>query len=244
VHVKTLRHNLSVATGAPAPEPLVRAALASYLRNFYEVLALPGWGLEQVVARVTTSGEATLRTAFATRGAVVPLPHSANWDLAGAWACQTGMPVTTVAEQLADDAFGDFLTFREGLGMQVLSHQDANTISALAGAVRQGRLVCLVADRDLRGSGVQVRWGSQLVTMPAGPAVVARRTGAALIPAVCSFTPDGMLITFGDVVQKRPGRDGLQAMTQDVADFFADQIARRPQDWHMMQPFFDPGEVR
>jgi lauroyl/myristoyl acyltransferase len=27
-------------------------------------------------------------------------------------------------------------------------------------------------------------------------------------------------------------------MMQDVADFFADTIARQPEDWHMMQPFF------
>jgi lauroyl/myristoyl acyltransferase len=27
-------------------------------------------------------------------------------------------------------------------------------------------------------------------------------------------------------------------MMQDVADFFADTIARQPADWHMLQPFF------
>jgi lauroyl/myristoyl acyltransferase len=27
-------------------------------------------------------------------------------------------------------------------------------------------------------------------------------------------------------------------MTQQVADFFAATIAARPEDWHMMQPFF------
>jgi lauroyl/myristoyl acyltransferase len=237
-HVETLRHNLSRATGRPADDQLVRAALASYLRNFYEVLALPAWSRAQVLERVTTTREEVLRTAFAGRGAVVALPHSANWDLAGAWACQTQMPVTTVAEQLGEPEFAAFLSFREGLGMQVLSHADRGTLPALVRAVRLGRLVCLVADRDLLGSGVPVTWGGERVTMPGGPALVARRSGAALIPAVCSFTPAGMRITFGDVVPERPGRDGLQAMTQDVATFFADQIARQPEDWHMMQPFF------
>ena len=56
--------------------------------------------------------------------------------------------------------------------------------------------------------------------MPAGPALVARRTGAALIPIVCQFTPRGMRIVFGDPVPHRPGRDGLVAMVQEVADFF------------------------
>ena len=31
-------------------------------------------------------------------------------------------------------------------------------------------------------------------------------------------------------------------MTQEVADFFAGTIAERPEDWHMMQPFF-PAEA-
>jgi KDO2-lipid IV(A) lauroyltransferase len=79
--------------------------------------------------------------------------------------------------------------------------------------------------------------------MPAGPAIVARRSGAALIPAVCQFTEDGMSIVFGDVVTARPGRDGLVAMTQQVSDFFAATIAARPEDWHMMQPFFPADDL-
>jgi KDO2-lipid IV(A) lauroyltransferase len=68
--------------------------------------------------------------------------------------------------------------------------------------------------------------------------VVARRTGAALVPAVCQFTEDGMVIIIGQPIAPRQGRDGLAAMMQEVADFFADTIARQPEDWHMMQPFF------
>ena len=239
-HVQTLRRNLAAVTGHPASPELVRAALASYLRNFYEVLALPGWPETAVLERVETVGEDVLRAAYASRGAVVALPHSGNWDLAGAWACRTGMPVTTVAEQLPDAEFRAFVAFREGLGMQVLSHADPATLPALIDAVRHGRLVCLVADRDLMGSGVPVRWGPHRVTMPGGPALVARRSGAALIPAVCAFTPRGMRITFGPEVAARPGRAGLVAMTQDVATFFAAEIARHPEDWHMLQPFFGP----
>jgi lauroyl/myristoyl acyltransferase len=74
--------------------------------------------------------------------------------------------------------------------------------------------------------------------MPAGPALVARRTGAALLPAVCQFSNGGMAIIIGNKIPPRPGRDGLVAMMQDVADFFADTIAKQPADWHMMQPFF------
>jgi lauroyl/myristoyl acyltransferase len=239
VHVRQLRRNLAAATGRPVPDRLLARAVASYLRTFWEVLALPGWSGAATVARVRTEGEQALRDAYVGPGAVVALPHSGNWDLAGAWACRTGMPVTTVAERLSEAEYAAFVSFRESLGMEVLAHGDAGVVPGLAGALRRGRLVCLVADRDLDGTGVAVSWAGHAVTMPAGPAMVARRTGAELLPAVCSYEGRQLVIRFGSPVPHRPGRAGLVAMTQEVADFFAARIAEQPQDWHLMQPFFD-----
>jgi KDO2-lipid IV(A) lauroyltransferase len=237
-HVHTLRHNLALTTGRPVDDNLARAAVRSHLRNVYEMLALPGWPPAEVLARIETVNEAQMRAAYASTGAVIVLPHSGNWDLAGAYAEFTGMPVTTVAEQLPGPEFAAFVAFRERLGMRVLSHRDHAVIGELIAAVRAGRLVCLLGDRDLGGRGVPVQWAGQPVTMPPGPAVVARRTGAALIPIVCQFTARGMRIVFGDPVPHRPGRDGLVAMVQDVADFFVRTIATQPEDWHMLQQFF------
>jgi phosphatidylinositol dimannoside acyltransferase len=237
-HVRMLRHNLALTTGRPVDDDLARAAVRSHLRNVYEMLALPGWSPAEVLARIETVNEPQMRAAYASTGAVVALPHSGNWDLAGAYAELTGMPVATVAEQLPGPEFAAFVGFRERLGMRVLSHRDPAVVGELIDAVRAGRLVCLLGDRDLPGRGVSVRWAGHLVTMPPGPALVARRTGAALVPIVCQFTPRGMRIVFADPVPHRPGRDGLVAMVQDVADFFARTIAAQPEDWHMMQPFF------
>jgi lauroyl/myristoyl acyltransferase len=237
-HIQTLRHNLAVITGQPVDDELARAAVRSHLRNVYEMLALRGWPPAEVLARIETINEAGMRAAYASTGAVVALPHSGNWDLAGAYAELTGMPVTTVAEELPGPEFAAFIAFRERLGMQVLSHRDPAVVGELISAVRAGRLVCLLGDRDLPGRGVPVQWAGHPVTMPAGPALVARRTGAALVPIVCQFTERGMRIVFGDPVPHRPGREGLVAMVQDVADFFVRTIVTQPEDWHMMQPFF------
>lgn len=238
IHIRNLRHNLTCATGAPVNDDLLRAAIKSYFRSFYEVLALPAWSEAEIRRRVSVVNEQAVRDAYAGSGAVVALPHSGNWDLAGAWGCVTGMPVTTVVEQLPPDEFAAFLAFRQRLGMQVLSHRDPEVLAALIGAIRRRRVVCLLADRDLAGTGVPVSWRGQPITMPAGPALLARRTGAALLPAVCQFTDGGMAIIIGNHIQPRPGRDGLVAMMQEVVDFFANTIAKQPQDWHMMQPFF------
>jgi phosphatidylinositol dimannoside acyltransferase len=241
VHIRTLRRNLTVATGAPVGTAVMRAAVKSYLRSFYEVLALPAWSESKVRRQVSAVNEQAVRAAYAGSGAVVALPHSGNWDLAGAWACATGMPVTTVVEQLPPEEFADFLAFREALGMQVLSHRDPEVLTALIDAIGHRRVVCLLADRDLSGTGVPVFWRGQPITMPAGPALLARRTRAALLPAVCQYTESGMAIIIGNEIPARSGRAGLVFMMQQVADFFAETIAKQPEDWHMMQPFFfDP----
>jgi lauroyl/myristoyl acyltransferase len=86
VHVRTLRHNLALTTGAPVHRDLLRAAVNSYLRNFYEVLALPAWSETEIRRRVCAVNEPAVRGAHAGPGVVVALPHSGNWDLAGAWA--------------------------------------------------------------------------------------------------------------------------------------------------------------
>jgi lauroyl/myristoyl acyltransferase len=247
VHLRNLRRNLSVVAGRPATPALLRAGVRSYLRTFWEVLALPSWSRAEAIGRVQAVNEQVVRQAFAGPGAVVALPHSGNWDLAGAWACGTGMPVTTVAEQLPPAEFAAFLDFRRALGMEVLSHRDPGLIGTLVDAARSGRVVCLLADRDLTRSGVEVDFAGRRVTMPVGPALVAQRSGAALIPAVAHYGGQPlrrgarMSLVVGPVVPSQPGPEGLVAMTQGVADFFVRTLREHPEDWHMMQRFFsDP----
>jgi lauroyl/myristoyl acyltransferase len=244
-HVRRLRENLSVLSGHPADAGLLRAGIASYVRTFWEVLALPGWSSADVLDRVELVNERVVREAFATTGAVVALPHSGNWDLAGAWACLTGMPVTSVAEQLGSAEYAAFLAFREGLGMQILSHREPGLVDTLVATVRRGRVVCLMADRNFSGRGVEVDFAGRRVTMPVGPALVARRSGAALIPTVAHYGGEPlrrgarMRLVIGPVVPAEPGDDGLVAMVQACADFFATVLRDHPEDWHLLQPFFD-----
>ena len=241
--IEQLRENLRGLTGHEPSPALVEAAVTSWARNLIETFALPGWSPERILAKVSVSTDGPLRAAVAQRGAVVALPHSGNWDLAGAWACLTGMPVTTVAEELSGDAeFARFLAARERLGMTVHGHREPAVLQRLVAAAQPGQVVCLVADRDLVGSGLAVRWGigpeAPTVTMPAGPALVARRSGAALFGMVARFTRTGIAMHIGPEIETRPGRAGLTEMTQQVADLFARRLARSPQDWHVLVPFF------
>ena len=122
----------------------------------------------------------------AGRGAVLPLPHSGNWDMAGVWLAQTHGTFTTVAERLKPESlYRRFIAYRERLGFEVipLSGGQRPPFEVLCERLRANRVVCLMADRDLTRTGVPVDFFGEPSRMPAGPAKLAVATGAALIPA-------------------------------------------------------------
>ena len=184
------------------------------------------------------------------RGVVLALPHSGNWDQAGAWLAKIGFPFTTVAERLRPAALFDrFVAVREKVGMEVLplTGGGRNTFAVLLKRLRAGRLLCLVADRDIGDSGIEVSFFGEVATMPAGPASLALATGAALLPAFLWYSDDGgpggswCGWIRGEIMppaDRRPSAPKMAAMTQALADSFAAGIAEHPEDWHMLQPMW------
>lgn len=242
--VQQLEANLRrAAPDLPTDElvELSRESMRSYFRYWHEVFRLPSWTHGRIVDQVVTTGEDGLRGGFDRgHGAIIALPHMANWDLAGAWACLTGMPVSTVAERLRPEALFDrFVSYREALGMEVIPLTgDVNPLSALRTSIGAGRLVCLLADRDLTGGGLQVSLLGEEARMPGGPAALSRMTGAPMVALNLSYRGPLLRLDFSPVIEPRPGPDGLHAMTQQVADWFSTGIRATPVDWHMLQPVF------
>ena len=224
-----------------ALDALTHEAVRSYLRYWCESFRLPAWPVEDVVRRTRTVDEHHLRDAYAQgHGVVVPLPHMANWDWAGAWACATGMPLWTVAERLEPERlYDEFVAFRTTLGMEILPLTGGESaLPQLEGWLRGGGLVCLLADRDLSRTSVEVDLCGARARMPRGPALLARRTGAPLVPATLHYVGDEMTITFHPPVPHAEGDAGLAEMMQGVADAFTAGFREHPQDWHMMQKVF------
>ena len=252
--VRRLEGNLGRARpGADEGElrALSRAGLRSYLRYWCDVFRLPDWSHERVVSTVRVVGEEHLRasTGPGGRGLVAALMHMGNWDHAGAWATLTDAPVVTVAERLRPERLYErFLAYREGLGMEILplTGGDGDLLDVLAQRLRAGRLVPLLADRDLRSSGIGVVLLGEPTRMPPGPAMLALRTGAALHPVSIWHEDDGtgrprLVIRFHDEVKpphEGRTRDKVTSMTQQVADVFGEAIAEHPEDWHMLQPLW------
>ncbi|WP_139813721.1 phosphatidylinositol mannoside acyltransferase [Mycobacterium simiae] len=238
-----LRKNLARVLGAPpaqVPDTLMREALASYARYWREAFRLPSMDHRILARRVdeTFQGADVLDAALAEgRGAVLALPHSGNWDMAGVWLAQTRGTFTTVAERLKPESlYRRFIAYRESLGFEVLplSGGERPPFEVLCERLRANRAVCLMAERDLTRTGVQVDFFGEPTRMPAGPAKLAIETGAALLPAHCWNEPDGWRVWIQSPLDCSSG--DVAAITQALADRFAVNIAAHPEDWHMLQP--------
>ena len=246
---RNLRRVVGVSVSDAELAALSRQALRSYARYWLEFFRLPRFRRDRVLGRMQVHGEHHLRQAIAAgRGTILALPHSGNWDHAGAWVTMHGWPFTTVAERLEPAwLFDRFVAVREKLGMEVLALTGgASSYAALLARLRAGGLVCLVSERDMSDNGVAVSFFGEQTTMPPGPAALAVATGAALLPVGLWFTSDGGpgggwgAVVHPPIAVPADGdrRAKIAAMTQQLADAFAAGIATHPQDWHMLQPLW------
>ncbi|MEW2301591.1 phosphatidylinositol mannoside acyltransferase [Streptomyces sp. NPDC006655] len=243
--VRRLESNYARVLHDAGPErlrELSRAGMRSYLRYWMESFRLPAWSEQRVRTGFAPKDLHHLTDGLASgRGVIIALPHLANWDLAGAWVTtELKTPFTTVAERLKPETLYDrFVAYREGLGMEVLPHSGGSAFGTLARRLRDGGLVCLVADRDLSESGVEVDFFGATARMPAGPALLAQQTGAHLLPVTLWYddTPvmKGRVHAPIEVPESGDRTAKTSVMTQALADAFATGIADHPEDWHMLQ---------
>jgi KDO2-lipid IV(A) lauroyltransferase len=240
-----LRKNLARVIGTTpeqVPESLIRDSLASYARYWREAFRLPSMdhvALAQRLDEVFIGAEHFAAAHAAGRGAVMALPHSGNWDMAGVWLAQQYGTFTTVAERLKPESLYDrFIAYRESLGFEVLplTGGERPPLEVLAERLRANRFVCLMADRDLTRAGVQVDFFGEPTRLPAGPAKLALQTGAPLHPAHVYYDGEDCVVRIDDAIDTSSGDIGV--ITQALADRFAVNIAAHPQDWHMLQPLW------
>ena len=248
--MKRLRSNLQRVcpnNDSTAMDELMSKAVSSYMRYWCDTFRSPDWSKEKIFATVTVTREELLTGPMRDgRGVVVTLPHSGNWDHAGAYFCAMGFPLVTVAEKLKPEAlFNKFLEYRQNMGMEVLS-TDSKSMGTLMQRARDGALIALVADRDLSRSGVDVNFFGYPARMPAGAALLAIRTGIPLITAQVSYTTSGIHIEFNQVEIPQNGTDAerVTQVVQRCADLFEAGIAKSPEDWHMLQRIWIDGDFQ
>ncbi|MFD4367705.1 phosphatidylinositol mannoside acyltransferase [Rhodococcus sp. NPDC058521] len=247
-----LRRNLSRVLGVSpeeVPGDLMRRSMRSYARYWREAFRLPSMNLERTARDLDEliEGKEHIEQAMKEgRGAILALPHSGNWDMAGVWCAQQWGGFATVAERLKPESlYQRFVSYREGLGFEIfpLSGGENPPFVELSRRLRENTIVCLLGERDLASKGIPVTFFGEPTRMPAGPAKLAIDTGAALLPVHCWFTDDGWGFRVDPPLDTT---GGVAATTQLLAERFEANIAEHPADWHMLQPLWrsDLSEAR
>ena len=226
-------------------QALAKTGMRSYLRYWCDTFRSPDWDTQRIQSTVSiTDVDLLLDPVRSKRGVVVALPHAGNWDHAGSYFCSQGIPLVTVVERLKPEKlFRKFLEYRQAIGMEALP-LDGRVMGTLASRLREGKLVALVADRDLSRSGIDVKFFNGIARMPAGPALLAIRTKADLLTAYVSYTNTGIHIDFRkvEIPSGETESEQVAKTVQLCANNFAAGIAQHPQDWHMLQRIWVDGD--
>ncbi len=219
----------------------VASVFTSYARYWLELFRLPYETPAEIIAKFYIEGGEHLEAALAHgKGLIATVPHVGGFDYSGAWFAASGHRPAAVVEALdPPELLSWFTDLRSSVGVEVipLGKDSAPRVSA---ALNENRLVCLMTDRDISGDGVPVEFFGEQTTMPGGPALLALRTGAALLPIVAYFEPNGMHhgVIQAPIVAEREGRlrEDVVRVTQEIAYRFEEMIRVAPEQWHLLQP--------
>ncbi|MGH9291530.1 MAG: phosphatidylinositol mannoside acyltransferase [Acidimicrobiales bacterium] len=247
-----VKENLRRVLGPSATEAeldrATREAFDSYAHYWVEGARLATITPAEVMRRFVADGMDHVEEALgAGTGAVMVLPHLGSWEIGGYYLTLMGTPMTTVAEPIdPPELFEWFCSQREQFGLRILPLSPESP-AQLIRALRESKLVGLIADRDIQGNGVEVEFFGETATLPAGPAVLSLRTGAPLLPTGVFQEPAGMYrgIIRAPIAFERAGRfrHDVVALTQLIAQELETLIKRAPTQWHMFQPVWPEGRA-
>jgi len=239
--VKRLTFNISRVIGsAPLDEHTLevsRQAMRSYMRYWADMFALSKRSDTYISKSVIVRNEEDFKDAVATKnGVVIAVTHSGNWDLAGAHIALKYNGITTVAERLRPvELFDEFSKHRRSRKIEILPHRGGAVPPsvALANDLRAGKLIGLVADRDMSHHGVEIEFFGHTAKMPLGAAKLAIENNAKLFPAAVYEESDKTIIEFYPAIDTS-SKEPIE-VTQKLAKTFEIILRAHPENWHMLQ---------
>lgn len=241
--VQRVRAALEPIVPAEGLDDAVRDAFRWYGRYWAETFRLSNLSSETLTERFRCHGCENIEGALADgKGAVLATLHQGNWDAGARWVAER-WPLVAVVEVLQPRALFDrFLEHRRKMGLVIEPLERGVDITGRCiEHVQANRLVALLSDRDLTGSGIPVQFFGRTAKMAAGSAVIAARTGAPILPAVIYQRNDGTFDAHVEAAVLPPADDSpaeIAACTQRVADAFERFVAAEPTQWHMFQRFW------
>jgi KDO2-lipid IV(A) lauroyltransferase len=246
------RHLLRVGPTGQRP-PTAADGFGSYSRYWVETLRLPSLSDRQVDRGFSFVHYDRIEAVRAQgKGPILVLPHLGGWEWAAAWLGRiAGVPVTAVVERLEpDDVFDWFEDLRRSWGVNVVP-LGSDAFGLLTSAAKERHILCLLADRDIGGTGIDVEFFGEYTKLPVGPAVLSSRTGSPILPTAVYFSKWQRICRVGRPIwpdeastEDPPGsvegrgraRDRYRALTQLFAREMERLIADAPEQWHLLEP--------
>lgn len=219
---------------------VARRMMRSYNQMMYEFFRLPHLSRQELFASVEIQGREHLEHALARgRGVILASSHIGNWELAGVMVAQMGYNLHAVAGvQLNRWLSGAVRETKSELSIHTISPEDG--FRKLLRALEHNDPVALVVDGDVYQHGVHVEFFGRETAFPAGPGVLAQRTGALIICGYCERLSPGRF----RVVMEKPFDPAAFATTHDLNQAVARTVERHIREhvdqWCIFRPLWEP----
>lgn len=218
---------------------IARRMMRSYNRMMFEFFRLPHLSRAQLLRAVEISGREHLDAAIARgRGVILASSHIGNWELAGVMVAQMGYTLHAVAGvQLNRWLSGAVRETKTELSIHTVSPEDG--FRKLLRALDHNDPVALVVDGDVYQHGTTVEFFGRESRFPAGPGVLAQRTGALIICGYCERLSPGRF----RVVMEKPLDPTAFATTAELNQAVANSIERHIRghldQWCIFRPLWE-----
>jgi KDO2-lipid IV(A) lauroyltransferase len=237
-----VRANMAQALGLPVDDPRVKRAARQAFRNFgrymVEVMRLGVLDPAEARARVTFRGWEDLAAAQGTEGKGVLLccVHVGAMDVIAPAMLVEGEKLSAIGDDTTYGRLYDHLAaVRARHGVDVIGWRN---LRRLYKVLSEGGNLVLLVDGAYRAGDVPVEFLGAPTTLPAGPALLSARTGAAILPVGARRTDDDRLEAWGFPVIRATGSEPAEVYraTQALADALGEVIRADPGQWYMFRP--------
>jgi lauroyl/myristoyl acyltransferase len=232
-------HVLGLPPDDPAVQKLARAAYRNYGRYLVELMRLPGVPPDKIGPLVEPGGlELMERVRRESTGLILAAAHVGNNEAVAAGMASLGLPISVVAD---DSAFPEMFELlrkqREAWGIKLIPWRKLREMFAV---LRRDEMLALLVDWGYRADGIPVRLFDAWTCLPAGPAVLAAKTGATILPIVVRRRPDGRMYVGTDDPIRVRSTDPIEIgrATQAVALALQRIVAAAPDQWYSFKPLW------
>jgi KDO2-lipid IV(A) lauroyltransferase len=233
-------HVLGLPPGDRRVRQMAMRAYGEYARYIVELMRLPRMDRADAVRMVDHDFLDTFEPVRAQQktGLILALGHVGNNEAVAAAVASRGYPVSVVADDSAfPELYEDLRRLRESWGIRLIPWRN---LREMYGVLRRGEFLGLLVDWGYRPDGIPVRFFDAWTTLPAGPATLAARTGARILPVtIRRDAKDRFHVSWAEPITVPSSSPAdLARATQQLAAALEATIAAAPHQWYSFKPMW------